>query len=994
MSARALRIFTFLTAGTLVLLAVVYAGRLWLAEQVLVWQFERQGVSPVSLDVTELDLDHIRIRNLSAGADYSADLVEVGFDPLAGQVSHVAVDGINARIAYRDGRLDLGPLNPFLKPAADGPDEPASLPDIRLTEISLLAETDAGPVSVEVPGTVHIAPSGLATADSAFALDHARVSARGVIRTTATQAGIITVNADVDTLELGSETLTRPIDASDVSLQMTVQPDFVSIRMEGAVPDLASTFALNAVAAAPFDHPVVDLSAFASSDDLALFRAAFPAFPVGAGEATVALDFSGGVRTAGLAEIPKSLRGQLTVAVSGTLKDIRDVAEGVAGDVEMTARIGADETRVSVNAAALDIAGLSPVLIPAEISARSDVPLIGRDLKFVAGPELVLVGDNLPGLISDPLRDPVTINGSVGIRSLAALDVDLRDGVVHADRFDFARIDAAATGLVVAGQKLTETRLKGRGNVGKTVSFEGIVSTGADRMRLGDSRLDGLRLSVPVTVDGSEQATVIRFDGGGAGLAGGTVSDVLSLRNDWKGAEFSGRIALGPCTLDVCAPALRDVSVRLRTSELRLGVIGRGTLVAQEAVADLAFARARAGDMLDTRVTLLEARAPDIGTARRILLEGRVDPARATFDHRLTMAKVELAEGLVPGVPPFRIEGRLTEAVDRPRFDGRLTSLASPDLVMDVDARPDAFRLTLPEGPLPPVLEIVRAAGLDVPDLAQVGGRVSGTLRFTTADRNGQLTFAIRDAAATLDPARIEGLEAEVRLRSLAPLASDGVQALFIDSIDAGFPVRDLNVSYTIRKGSAGPVLDVAALSAGMLDGRVSLAPFSVTTAEAPIDLMLNFESIELGAFAALLDIEGVAARGRLTGTVPARITAAERVSIAGGRLVAEGPGTLSFPVSAIRDLLAGQVSENADLILNALTDFHYDRLSIEIDKALGGEARLFIRLEGRNPAHLDGQPFVFNINVTGNADRLVEALLTVYRATSGVLQSGVRGLQ
>jgi hypothetical protein len=77
--------------------------------------------------------------------------------------------------------------------------------------------------------------------------------------------------------------------------------------------------------------------------------------------------------------------------------------------------------------------------------------------------------------------------------------------------------------------------------------------------------------------------------------------------------------------------------------------------------------------------------------------------------------------------------------------------------------------------------------------------------------------------------------------------------------------------------------------------------------------------------------------------------------------------------------------------MLQALEDFRYERLSLDIDKAVGGEAALKLSTLGHNPAVLDGHPFAINVTLTGNADRLLAAVLEAYSVSSRVLEQLLR---
>ena len=112
---------------------------------------------------------------------------------------------------------------------------------------------------------------------------------------------------------------------------------------------------------------------------------------------------------------------------------------------------------------------------------------------------------------------------------------------------------------------------------------------------------------------------------------------------------------------------------------------------------------------------------------------------------------------------------------------------------------------------------------------------------------------------------------------------------------------------------------------------------------------------------------------GQLSGSIPVTLRDGALV-IDGGALAAEAPGVIAFRSEAAKQALA-QGGQSVELMLQALEDFHYQVLRLTLDKPAEGESRVFLKLEGANPAVLDGQPFVLNINLTSNAAPLLAAL-------------------
>jgi hypothetical protein len=128
----------------------------------------------------------------------------------------------------------------------------------------------------------------------------------------------------------------------------------------------------------------------------------------------------------------------------------------------------------------------------------------------------------------------------------------------------------------------------------------------------------------------------------------------------------------------------------------------------------------------------------------------------------------------------------------------------------------------------------------------------------------------------------------------------------------------------------------------------------------------------------------------------PVDVEQAQRggVTIQDGRLRATGPGVLRYAGDKLPEAitgLQGEAGEAIRLARQALTDFRYNELTLTIDRAADGQGALLIHLAGSNPAVLDNHPFVLNIRLEANFDRLALLLLDGYAAAEGLLRQAAR---
>jgi hypothetical protein len=63
------------------------------------------------------------------------------------------------------------------------------------------------------------------------------------------------------------------------------------------------------------------------------------------------------------------------------------------------------------------------------------------------------------------------------------------------------------------------------------------------------------------------------------------------------------------------------------------------------------------------------------------------------------------------------------------------------------------------------------------------------------------------------------------------------------------------------------------------------------------------------------------------------------------------------------------------DLMLQALENFVYDELTIDLEKPATDKLTVKLHLSGANPDVLEGHPFNFNINLTTDPTKLLAAL-------------------
>ena len=157
-----------------------------------------------------------------------------------------------------------------------------------------------------------------------------------------------------------------------------------------------------------------------------------------------------------------------------------------------------------------------------------------------------------------------------------------------------------------------------------------------------------------------------------------------------------------------------------------------------------------------------------------------------------------------------------------------------------------------------------------------------------------------------------------------------------------------------------------------------------------PLDAALEVRGVDLGALLKLLDADGLSGSGALDGRIPIHMDPSG-VRIAGGTVTASGPGVLRYAGGTLPAEAAGPDPSTGDrlkLVRDALADFHYKSLALTLERAASGEGTLMAKLEGANPAVLDGHPFAINVRFETNFDKLATTLLEGYAAAARLVRA------
>lgn len=251
---------------------------------------------------------------------------------------------------------------------------------------------------------------------------------------------------------------------------------------------------------------------------------------------------------------------------------------------------------------------------------------------------------------------------------------------------------------------------------------------------------------------------------------------------------------------------------------------------------------------------------------------------------------------------------------------------------------------------------------------------IDGTLRWGPNGFQPNLKVLLQDVGLQQGFVTLARVNGVVVLTSLNPLRTPRGQQVSVAAIDAGLPLLDAVASFEIADDTL--LLDAASatLAGGTIRARPAAIPLSLDEGTATLDV----HDLRLAPLVELAGIEGLRARGRLAGTVPLRFAGGD-VIIDNAVLESMRPERVAYTPEDVPGALAGG-GESVGLVLEAMEDFHYDKLSLTVDGRASGQMTVKLHIAGANPNFYDGYPVEFNLSVSGELAKAVQAGLAGYR--------------
>lgn len=254
-----------------------------------------------------------------------------------------------------------------------------------------------------------------------------------------------------------------------------------------------------------------------------------------------------------------------------------------------------------------------------------------------------------------------------------------------------------------------------------------------------------------------------------------------------------------------------------------------------------------------------------------------------------------------------------------------------------------------------PVTDLSGTLGLEAKTTWN-GDRRSGTALATLDD----VSFAVGDIS-------IVGLTTAIDLGSLQPPRSSAPHRLVLKSVTAGIPLTNGALDFTLPgDGTAG----ISRASIDVAGGQITMTDESVPIDGRAGGFALDISKIDMAALAALAQVDGLSIVGTLSGQIPLNRDETG-LHFAEGLLRADAPGRLAYKPATPPAALSQ--SQGGALLVQALSNFAYDRMSITVTGPVMDDITLAVTLAGKNPDLYGGYPIEFNLNLSGRLTQILQ---------------------
>ena len=361
----------------------------------------------------------------------------------------------------------------------------------------------------------------------------------------------------------------------------------------------------------------------------------------------------------------------------------------------------------------------------------------------------------------------------------------------------------------------------------------------------------------------------------------------------------------------------------------------------------------------------------------------RLTTTQGTFDAAgdLEVSQAGATAPIVVALPALRLNDTAAPALFEPVVLAARLQLDGKHLSFEADGRTAPARGT--------GIALTKITGLYDIDKASASAKASGQISFVpgtlepkdlsrtlkgyVTDLRGKVSYqadfsfsnsklvssgkvVLSDVNFNAGPTVVAGVAGTIKLSSLLPPRTSGVQTLTVAHVETAVPLEKGVVKFEVGPAMSAQLVEAVWPFTG---GRLTLT----TPKGAANSFNLKVDDVDVAELLLLLDVPGLSGTGKLSGQIPLKIVDGDPI-ITHGALSASGSGVIIYTNEAAD---AAANTEQTQLLSKALKNFHYTELSGALDGNINGNLQFQIGLRGANPSLYDGYPINLNVNLEGS---------------------------
>ena len=213
----------------------------------------------------------------------------------------------------------------------------------------------------------------------------------------------------------------------------------------------------------------------------------------------------------------------------------------------------------------------------------------------------------------------------------------------------------------------------------------------------------------------------------------------------------------------------------------------------------------------------------------------------------------------------------------------------------------------------------------------------------------------------------ISGVSGSVTFSDILKLTTLPDQIVSVETVDPGVPLRNGRIAFQLVDGRS---LQLQGARWPFAGGELFVAPTSWELGGKTELVTITADKLELAELTEALSLNEIRAQGTVSGTFPLRIEGPDAFLQNATLSADERGGRLAYTGTGLDN--AKGYGEFTDHAVDALKALDFEVLELRADGNIAGEIEIGLKLLGRNPLVLAGQPFEYDINVTSELAQLI----------------------